>query len=229
MSADPWLTLRGRLAELRSNHENDAIRQTLFAFVAYGEKLETYFNWLMAATGAALALLFTQWTGVTGAIGKHPAIAVVALLMLALLVGLVARFENYQAQTIRSTWASLPAELAKTRAVWGRDVEDHLRAAQITSGAQPEWNFEDLDRERIATKVRELMPPDFNSGWRAPIWWLMTRIDLVLTGREKQVEERFRAPAQAAYRVGSAMWLLVFYQVVLIVAALVAFIGLLLH
>jgi hypothetical protein len=231
MTADRQQEMREHLAALRTAHEDDAIRQTLFAFVAYGERVETYFNWLMAATGAALAFLFTQWPGVTAAIGGRPAVVVAALLMLALLVGLVARFENYQAQTIRTTWAALPTELAKTRAAYGRDVADYLKA-MVIFGVQPQWNNEDLNRERIGTKVKELMPPDFNTGWRAPFWWIMTWIALLLTGREKPVEqtgEDFHGTAQAAYRVGSAMWLVVMYQVLLIAAAVVSFFGLLMH
>jgi hypothetical protein len=231
MTPDRQQEMREHLAALRTAHEDDAIRQTLFAFVAYGERVETYFNWLMAATGAALAFLFTQWPSVTAAIGARPAIAVAALLMFALLVGLVARFENYQAQTIRTTWAALPTELAKTRAAYGRDVADYLKAMAIF-GVQPQWNYEDLNRERIGTKVRELMPPDFNTGWRAPFWWIMTWIALVLTGREKAVEqtgEDFHGTALAAYRVGSAMWLVVMCQVLLIAAAVISFFGLLMH
>ena len=60
MSHDRQQEMSNHLAELRTAHENDAVRQTLFAFVAYGEKLENYFNWLMAATGAALAFLFSR-------------------------------------------------------------------------------------------------------------------------------------------------------------------------
>jgi hypothetical protein len=239
MSHDRQQEMSNHLAELRTAHENDAVRQTLFAFVpirgnraAYGEKVENYFNWLMAATGAALAFLFTQWSGVTGAIGTRPAVAVAALLLFALLVRLVARFENYQAQTIRTTWAALPAELAKTRAAYGRDVADYLAAMKTLFGAQPRWDFVDLNKERIGAKVTELMPPNFNTGWRAPFWWIMTWVALALTGREKPVDqtgEEFHGTAQAAYRVGSAMWLIVMYQALLIAAAFVAFVGLLLH
>lgn len=232
MSPDRKQEMFEHLAELRAAHEDDAIRQTLFAFVAYGERVETYFNWLMAATGAALALIFTQWASVTGAIGGRPAVAVAALLMFALLVGLVARFENYQAQTIRTTWAALPGELAKTRAAYARDVTDYLAAMKAIFGAQHQWDFVDLNRERIGKKVTELMPPNFNTGWRAPFWWIMTWVALALTGREKSVEQTgqdFHGTSQAAHRVGSAMWLLVMYQVLLIAAALVAFVGLLMR
>jgi hypothetical protein len=226
------MDLEQNLAASRTAHENDAIRQTLFAFVAYGEKVETYFNWLMAATGAGLALMFTQWTSMTAAIGKLPAVAVAALLLLALLAGLVARFENYQAQTIRTTWAALPAELAETRKAYARDVEDYIKIEQAMAGRLPQWNFVDLNVKRVSAEVGRLMPPDFNTGWRLPFWWIMSWVALSLTGRDRgpeQTGKEFHGAAQAAYRVGSAMWLVVMYQVLLILAAVVAFGGLVTH
>jgi hypothetical protein len=233
MSADRQAEMRAHLAALRAAHEADAVRQTLFAFVAYGEKVEVYFNWLMAGTGAALAFVFTQWASVVGALGRGCAIAVVVILLLALLAGLVGRFENYQAQTIRVTWASLPQALTNTRERYAADVAGYVQAMHGLFGAQlPADAATDMDPQRIGRKVKDLMPPDFNTGWRAPFWWIMTAVSLALTGREYSIErtgEDFHGTAQAAYRVGSAMWLVVFYQVLLIVAAVVVFIGLSFH
>ncbi len=103
-------------------------------------------------------------------------------------------------------------------------------------GRPPQWELVDLDQKRIGAKVQELMPPNFNTGWRAnfntrwraPIWWIMTKVALALTRHDKTPEETgegFHGAAQAAYRVGSAMWLVVFCQVLLIAAALVASVG----
>ena len=76
--------MQAHLAELRIAHEDDAIRSTLHSFIAYGDKLDSYLNWLMAATGAAVALILAQWAGVSGALGHVGGLLVVSLLMLAL-------------------------------------------------------------------------------------------------------------------------------------------------
>ena len=75
------------------------------------------------------------------------------------------------------------------------------------------------------------MPPDFNFGWRYPIWRVMELIALALTGHGPTADavgqkNRLESPWRTC-RVGSAMWLIVFYQVVLLMAALVGLAGLL--
>lgn len=169
MKPDRTEEMRAHLAELQAAHEMDAVRRTVFAFVAYGDKVENYFNWLMTATGAALALVFTQWGGVTDAIGRPASVAVATLLMIALLVGLVARFENYQAQTIRLTWAELPKALQETRAQYATAVGEYLTTMRDVFGVQQPPEIPDMDPIQINKTVRDLMPPDFNTGWRAPI------------------------------------------------------------
>jgi hypothetical protein len=72
------------------------------------------------------------------------------------------------------------------------------------------------------------MPPDFNTGWRWPIWKFMEGIARIFTGSgPKPVDAEWDGMALSAYRVGSAMWLVVFYQGLLIAAAIVGGIGLL--
>ena len=51
--------MRAHLDAQRKAHEDDAVRATIGEYVATGEKLDFQFNWLMAGTGAAIALLLT--------------------------------------------------------------------------------------------------------------------------------------------------------------------------
>lgn len=223
--------MRSHLDEQRVAHENDAIRATVSEFIAVGEKLESQFTWLMAGTGAAIALLLTQWTTTAPAIGHGAAIAIVILLAIALLCGLVAKLEIYQAQLITSVWGKLPARLIEIRATYAAEIGNYFDF-QRAAGAQQLPNPPDLDANRITSKVVRLMPPDFNTGWRAPVWWVMTKVSLALTGRGPSIDEHgaeWFQTALSAYRVGSAYWLLILYQVVLIAAGIVGVIGFATH
>ncbi len=227
---DRYDEMQAHLAELRIAHEDDAIRSTLHSFIAYGDKLDSYLNWLMAATGAAVALILAQWAGVSGALGHVGGLLVVSLLMLALLIGVVARFEIYQAQIVVNLWRTLPNELGQARAHHAADVAQYLEAMRHAAGQTRLPVPEDMNRERIGEQIRRLMPPDFNTGWRYPIWRVMELVALALTGHgptADAVGQEWVGVAVATYRVGSAMWLIVFYQVVLLMAALVGLAGLL--
>lgn len=219
--------MRNYLAELRVAHENDAMRQVLLAFIAHGEKLDTYLNWLMAATGAAVALFLTQWTNLVTAVGQGVATVDIVILMLALLVGMVARFEIHQAQISDMLWRDLPKEIEITRESYAKHVGQYFEL-QRAAGAHEFPTPEDMDKGRMDKMLPRLMPPDFNTGWRWPIWKFLEFIARVLTGSGPQpVDPEWDGIALSAYRVGSAMWLIVFYQVLLIAVAIVGGIGLL--
>jgi hypothetical protein len=218
------------LNELRVAHENDAIDATLGEFIGVGEKLESQFTWLMAGTGAAIALLLTQWSVVSSAIGHGTAIATVILLAIALLCGLVAKLEIYQAQFTTSVWGKLPAKVSEIRGTYAAEIGNYFEY-QRAAGALQLPNPPDLDQKRIRDKVVHLMPPDFNTGWRWPVWWLMSKVALVLTGHGPSKDEygEWFTITLAAYRIGSAYWLLILYQVVLIIAGIVSAIGFATH
>jgi hypothetical protein len=219
--------MRKYLAEIRVAHENDAMRQVLLAFIAHGEKVDTYLNWLMAATGAIIALFLTQWANLVTAIGQRVAVADIVILMLALLVGVVAWFETHQAQISDMLWRDLPKEIEITRESYAKHVGQYFDL-QRAAGASEFPTPDDMDRSRMDDMLPRLMPPDFNTGWRKPIWKIMETIARMFTGSGPgPVDPEWDGIALSAYRVGSAMWLIVFYQVLLIAAAIVGSVGLL--
>jgi hypothetical protein len=219
--------MRKYLADIRVTHENDAMRQVLLAFIAHGDKVDTYLNWLMAATGAIIALFLTQWANLVTAVGQSVAVADIVILMVALLVGVVARFETHQAQISDMLWKDLPRDIETTRESYATHVGQYFEL-QRAAGAREFPNPDDMDTSRMYEMLPRLMPPDFNTGWRKPIWTFMEAIARAFTGSgPKPIDPEWDGIALSAYRVGSAMWLIVFYQVLLIAAAIVGGIGLL--
>lgn len=215
----------------RKAHEDDAIRATLREYIVTGDKLDSQFNWLMAGTGAAVVFLFTQWPTLRSSIGHGAAIWVVALLALAMLCGLVARLEIYQARLMSDVWGTLPTKLIDIRATYAAEIANYFKA-QIATGQRQLPVPTDLNADRIVGDVRRFMPPDFNTGWRTPIWSFMSTVALLLTGREPHRDEsdaEWLKLAQSAYRVGSAYFLLIFYQTILIVAGLIGLCALAMH
>jgi hypothetical protein len=223
--------MRSHLDAQRVAHEDDAIRATLREYIVTGDKLDSQFNWLMAGTGAAIVFLLTQWTQLLSAIGHRAAILILALLALAILCGLVARLEIYQARLIADVWGTLPSKLIDIRATYAAEITNYFTAQQAMGHRQLPVPV-DLNADRVISDVRRFMPPDFNTGWRKPVWWFMTKVALAVTGhgpRHEDVKMEWFNMAQSAYRVGSAYWLLIFYEVILIAAGLLGLVALALH
>src|ERR1700733_8851034 len=222
--------MRVHLAELRETHENAAARQTVYTFIATGEKTDTNLNWLMAAAGGVLVLLVTQWTAVIGVIGRPYAGANVLLLLLGLLIGVVAKFEIQQAQLVSNMWQAQSAALQASHQRYIDHVTQYLGTVTRAAGQAQIPTPDELRMTEIGAGVHRMMPPDFNSGWRRPIWRSMEIVAFLLTGRgptENSVGRTSFGIAQAAYRVGSSMFLVIFIQFIMMLTAAVAVVGLL--
>jgi hypothetical protein len=223
--------IRADFEELRNSHENRAVREILLSSVAAGERIDSFLNWLMGASGAAVLLFLTQWSSIVEAMGNC-AVAVMILLLIALIIGVVARFEIYQAQMTFNQWNAAPQKIAEAMVKF-----EPVSARYVAEVARREPDQQrvpeplELRPKNIREEVERLLPPEFNTGWRKLPWNGMGWIAHCLTGSghtEKSAGEFF-VPATAAYRVASSLWLLVLMQLVLLVAALVGMAGLLWH
>jgi hypothetical protein len=201
---------------LRHHYEDDAARQAILTHVRLTEKMDSFSNWVLVSAAAPAGLILANWKEAHTALGSIPGLIVVAILLVSMAAGFVARFQSFQALLAIEPWTSLPGSLMEAR--------DKYVAVATRTRIQ----VQEFDIDRINARINSVCnPPDsMPKGWRLLIWRAMDALVGLMSIKaldQKTVEAEWKLTSMAAWRVGAVLWLIVFQMFTLFVAVLVAF------